>query len=135
MPLKELNNVDSLLTRRVKRQDGLSISDSAIGFCLPTKSYGGGIGSFVGTNISGNARELKATLANPANNSRALHSSLNLSAYLPVEHRPKTKRATEVSTIKLARFGINLQDMSDKLLSIFLEKLQQYLQKNIRGKV
>ena len=85
MPLKYFNKLDSLLTRRVKQQYGLAISDSAVGLFRHTKSYGGGIRSFVGTDMSGNARELEATLANPPNNGRALHLSLNLSTQLPSE--------------------------------------------------
>ena len=82
MPFKDLNSLDSLLTRQI---------NTTIGLMRPTKSYGGGMRSFVGTDISGNTRELEATLANPADNGRALHSSLNLATELPTEHKPKTK--------------------------------------------
>ena len=87
----------------------------------PIKSYGGGIRSFVGIDMSGNSRELEATLANPVDNVRTLCSSLNLSAELPTEHKLKTKRAIEVSRIKLTRFGLNLRDTRDILLSVYLK--------------
>ena len=100
----------------------------------PTKSFGGGIRSFVATDMSGNARELEATLANPADNGRALRSSLNLATELPAGHRPKEKRVIEVSTTKLTKFRLNLRDMRDTLLSVYLEQLQQFLRKKHKGK-
>ena len=86
MSLKDLNKLDSLLTKRAKRQYVPTISDSAISLFGPIKSYRGGIRSFVNTDISSNARKLKTTLSNTAENGIALRSILNFSKHLPGDY-------------------------------------------------
>ena len=107
---KELNKLDSQLTRTIKGHFGLTMSDSAISLMRPRSCFGGGITSFTGFDLRGNARELETTLANPADVGIALRASLELTNQLPSSHKSKNTRAITFSINKLAKFGIYLRD-------------------------
>ena len=128
--LLDLKDCDKLLIQNLRKNKGLSNSDTLLSFCIKEKNYGFGYKAFVDAYLCSIARELDIAL-----NGKALHADTTrarLRAH--TANNNTSKNIISLNHIrdaieKLGDFGFYFRDSQDGILNYLIEEIRIWKKK------
>ena len=120
--LSKLKECDTLISRKISKSRGLSLSDSKHRLYLKRHQLGGGIKSIVDSNIIAVARELEVELNGSQLSSGAIRGRLYAVKDSPINKDISCNHIYD-GIMKLASFGIFLRDSVDGLSNYIFQKI------------